>query len=173
MKETPKQYTKRILGYLEGKKPLAVQSATAGKLARLVRGLSRAQLRRRPAPGKWSIAEILAHLADVEIAVGWRLRQILSTNRVPIQAFDQDAWARAGNYARQDPRRSLADFQVVRRKNLELLRSVPERLWANYGMHQERGKETVARMVEMIAGHDLNHLGQIERIARSLRSRNK
>ncbi|MFQ5695807.1 MAG: DinB family protein [Terriglobia bacterium] len=153
---------KRILGLVEGKSPLAVQAATPRKLARLVRGISCRRLAKRSAPGKWSAAEILAHLSDTEVVGAYRIRMMLGTNGTPIQAIDQDRWARSGNYARRDPRRSLEEFRVLRRKNLELLRSLPRKKWNHYGRHQERGKETIARFVRLYAGHDLNHLRQIE-----------
>src|SRR5215471_2954286 len=83
MQETPGQYTQRILGHVQGKDPLRVQRETPKKLAALIPGLSRKQLTRKPAPGKWSIAEILAHLADTGIVVAWRLRHILATTALP------------------------------------------------------------------------------------------
>ena len=169
MQETPQQYMQRILGYTDGKEPLRVQRATAKKLAALTKGLNRKQLTRRPAPGKWSIPEILAHLADTELVAGWRLRLILSQNGTPIQAFDQDVWADTFNYGRRDPKVSLETFRVSRQNNLALLKSVPKNLWENYGMHEERGRETVTHVVRMFAGHDLNHLRQVEKIAKESR----
>jgi hypothetical protein len=166
MKETPQQYTKRILGTLGGRNPVQVQRATAARLERLTRRLTRRQMARRPAPGKWSIAEILAHLAEVEMVVGWRLRQALTQSGTPVQAFDQDAWARIGRYAQRDPRASLALFRAARACNLTLLRSLTPAEWKRYHIHQERGKETVFRTAQMIAGHDLNHLAQIARLAK-------
>jgi uncharacterized damage-inducible protein DinB len=169
MQETPKQYTKRILSYIEGQKPLRVQQATPKKIERLILRLSRQQLRKRPAPGKWSIGEILAHLAEAELVGGYRMRMILSKNGTPIQAFDQNVWARNSNYARQEPQRSLQMFRALRESNLSLLKSLPRKKWNYYGMHAERGKETITRVVQMFAGHDINHLHQIERIARQNR----
>jgi DinB superfamily len=169
MRETPKQYTKRILSYVQGQAPLRVQQATVGKIERLVRPLSRRQMRKRPAPGKWSIAEILAHLAETELVGGYRIRMILGVNGTPIQAFDQNVWARNSNYARQDPRKSLRMFRVLREANLALLKSLPRRKWSLYGIHAERGKETVARVAQMFAGHDINHLRQIQRLASEIR----
>ena len=93
MQETPQQYTQRILNYSSGKNALRVQQTTPGKLAALTRRLSPRQLKQRPAPGKWSIAEILAHLADAELVIGFRMRRILASNGTAIMAFDQDAWA--------------------------------------------------------------------------------
>jgi len=164
MQETAQQYTQRILSYSEGKDALASQQATPKKLAALLRGKTKKQLVRRPAPDKWSVVEIVAHLADAEIAISWRLRQILSSNAIPIQAYDQDVWATTFDYAHRDPKQAVEDFRVLRNSNLALLKSVPRKLWENYGIHQERGNESVAHIVRMIAGHDLNHLQQIEKI---------
>ena len=169
MRETPQQYMQRILGYIEGKDPLRVQQETARKLERLTKPLTRKQLTRQPEPGKWSVAQILAHLADTELVAGWRMRLVLGQNGTAIQAFDQDVWANTFNYARCDPKASLETFRVLRENNLALLKSVPKNLWKNYGMHQERGKETITHIVRMFAGHDLNHLGQVERIAKQSR----
>ena len=119
---------------------------------------------RRPAPDKWSVAEIVAHLADAELASSWRIRQILSKNAVPIQAYDQDVWAKTFDYAHRDPRQSLANFRTLREANVALLKSVPRKLWDNYGVHEERGNESISHIVRMVAGHDLNHLQQVQRI---------
>jgi len=173
MQETPEQYKQRILGYMEGKEPLAIQKETAKKLQRFIKPLSKKQLTTRPAPGKWSIAEILAHLADTELAASWRLRLILGSNGASVHAFDQDVWAETFNYARHDPKTSFETFRLLRQNNLDLLSSVPKNLWENYGMHQERGKETIAQIVRMFAGHDLNHLGQVEKIAKGTRKGNR
>ncbi len=161
MNETPQQYIARILGYIEGHEPMKVQRSTADKLGKLTRGIPRKKLDRRPAPDKWSVTEILAHLAETELVIGYRLRMILNTNGTPIQAFDQDAWAKTSNYAKQDPKKSIAVFRTLRSENLTLLKSIPKEKWENYGMHAERGKETIAHIFRLIAGHDLNHLGQI------------
>ncbi len=164
MSETAQQYTQRILANAQGQDPLKLQSATPKKLARLVKGVSTAKLRKRPTPDKWSVAEILAHLADVEIVVGWRMRSILGAPGTPIQAFDQDAWVMAGHYAKRDPRESIEQHRVVREANLALLKSLSPDQWKQYGQHAERGQESIERIVAMIAGHDVNHIRQIERI---------
>lgn len=117
---------------------------------------------RRPAPEKWSAVEIAAHLSDVEIAVSWRIRQTLSHNAIPTQAFDQDAWASTFDYAHRDPNASVELFRVLRAANVALLKSVPKALWDNYGVHEERGNESIAHITRLLAGHDLNHLRQIE-----------
>jgi len=167
MQETPQQYIQRILGHLEGKDPLQVQQETVKKLQKAIRPLSKKQLTQRPEPGKWSIAEILAHLADAELAGGWRMRLIIGNNGVAVQAFDQDVWAEVFSYAECDPKASLETFRVLRENNLRMLKALPENLWENYGMHSERGKETLAHIVRMFAGHDLNHLAQVEKITKA------
>jgi len=166
MKETPQQYTKRVLSYVDAKDPLKVQKNTAKKLQQLIKPLSKKQMKRRPSPDQWSIAEILAHLADVEVVGSWRMRLIMGSDGTPITAFDQDAWAKTFGYANRDPRRSLEMFRALRENNIALLKSVPKKLWKNYGMHSERGKETITQIVCMFAGHDINHLRQIEKIAK-------
>ena len=163
MPETPQEYTKRILGYVEGQEPLKVLAATPKKLQRLVNGVSPAKLRKKPAPDKWSASEVLAHLADVEIVIGWRVRSVLGAPGTPVQAYDQDAWVKAGQYEKRSPRESLDQIAAVRRANLALYKMLTPEQWKLYGTHSERGQESVGHIVRMVAGHDLNHLQQIER----------
>lgn len=169
MPETAQQYTQRIMSHSEGKDALRLQQAAPKKLAALIKGKTAKQLMKRLAPDKWSVAEILAHLSDAELAISWRLRQVLANNAIPLQAYDQDLWAKTFNYAKRDPRISLASYRTLRESNLALLKSVPRKLWDNYGVHQERGNESVNHVVKMVAGHDLNHLQQIEKILKPKR----
>ena len=164
MLESPQEYTKRMIGMLGGQNPLKIQAATPNKLGRLVGRASAAKLRKKPAPGKWSAAEIITHLADCEIVTAWRIRQILAAPGTPIQAFDQDSWAAALHYDKRDARKSLALFRAAREANLSLLKSLTPEQWNQHGMHAERGAETIEHLVGMMAGHDLNHLGQVERL---------
>jgi hypothetical protein len=164
MKETPQEYTQRILSYIEGKEPLAVQAATAERLAQLIEGVSTSELRRRPAPDKWSVSEIIAHLADGEIVGGFRVRFILGSPGSPVVAYDQDKWVTSGHYDKRDPQKSVELFRVLREANLALLESLEPDDWKQYGMHSERGKESIEHIVRMFAGHDVNHLQQIENI---------
>ena len=164
MQETPQEYTKRILGQLAGLDPLKVQAGTAKKIARLIQGVPASKLRKPPAPGKWSVGEILTHLADAEIVTGWRLRQILGAPGTPLQAYDQDSWAAAGHYAKRDPRKSLEHFAAARVANLALLKTLSPEQWKHHGIHAERGVESIEHIAQMMAGHDINHTKQIERI---------
>ena len=164
MKEPQQEYTQRILSYIEGREPLAVQVATAKRLAQLIEGVSKSELRRRPAQDKWSVSEIIAHLADGEIVGGFRVRFILGSPGSPVVAYDQDKWVTSGHYDKRDPQRSVELFRVLREANLALLESLKPEQWKQYGMHSERGKESIEHIVRMFAGHDVNHLQQIEKI---------
>ena len=164
MQETPQQYTQRILGSLEGKNTMQVLAASPRQVAHLIKGVTKKRLSKRPSPEKWSVTEMLAHLADVEIVQGFRIRLILGASGTTIQGFDQDVWARYSEYASHDPVLSLEGYRVNRERTVRLLKSLRKGMWDSYGMHSERGKETVTRVSEMMAGHDINHLKQIRAI---------
>lgn len=167
--ETPQQYTQRILAQAQDQDPIKLQSATNKKIARLIKGVPNARLRKRPTPDKWSVAEILAHLADVEIVIGCRMRSVLGDPGISIPAFDQDAWAVSGHYDKRDPGKSIELFRILREANLALLKSLTPEQWKQCGQHSERGKESVEFTVRMVAGHDVNHIHQIERILKPTR----
>jgi uncharacterized damage-inducible protein DinB len=173
MQETAPQYIQRILGYIEGEDALKVQRTTVGKLTKLIRGLTPKQLKWQPEAGKWSITEILAHLADTEIVASWRLRSVLGENGTTIQAYDQNAWAAVFQYRKRAAKASLALFRTLRENNHAMLKEIPRDKWDNYGMHQERGKETVSHLTRMFAGHDVNHVLQVERIVQQLEKKRK
>jgi hypothetical protein len=164
MPETPQQYTERILGYLGPQKPLDILKATPVKIDGLIGSVPAATLRQRPAPDKWSIGEIVVHLADAEIVVGFRIRFILGAPGSSIAAFDQDRWALACHYGVRDPRESLEAMRALRQATLGLLEALDAEQWKQHGIHSERGRETIDHTVRMLAGHDLNHLQQIERL---------
>jgi len=151
--------------YLAGQDPIPVLTTTAERLAALTQGLSGAQINRSPAPGKWSIREIAAHLADVEQVFSFRLRQTLAEDHAVIQPFDQDLWAR--RYAPYDLASALALFQAARNWNIRLLTTVTEADRRRLTTHPERGTMSFWTIVETMAGHDINHLQQIERLAQT------
>jgi hypothetical protein len=173
MQETAQQYTQRILGNVEGEDAIKVQKATVGKLKKLIHGLTPKQLKWKPEPGKWSIAEILAHLADAEIAGSWRMRLIIGASGTTVHPFDQDVWASVFEYGKRDAKHSLEVFRVLRENNLAMLKALPRESWDNFGMHLERGKETITHMARMFAGHDTNHVRQIEGITSQLKKKRK
>jgi hypothetical protein len=164
MPETAQQYTERILGYLGNQNPLKVQASTLKAIEKLIQRAPKASLKKRPAPGKWSVGEILAHLADNEIVAAFRIRIILGAPGSPLTAYDQDAWAEAFDYAKVDPAGSFATFRAVREANLSLLKRLKPDQWRSFGIHAERGEESIEKMAKLYAGHDINHLRQIEAI---------
>jgi hypothetical protein len=171
MQETPQQYTKRILDNIGDRDPWAQLAETPRRLRALTGTAGPKAIAYSPSAGRWSSAQILAHLADAEIVAAWRLRSILAKDGIDLQAFDQDTWASAFRYEQADPAESLALFEALRASNLSLLRRVDRTLHQNFGLHQERGKESVTHLVRLYAGHDLNHLGQIERLLAEARAR--
>jgi hypothetical protein len=164
MNETPQQYIQRMTANVEGMQPLAVQAATPKRIERLIKGVPVSKLRKRPAADRWSVSEILAHLGDAEIVIGFRMRLILGAPGTPIAAYDQNSWVTSGHYDQRQPRKSLEQFRAVREANLALLKSLTPEQWKHFGIHSERGQETIEHVVRMTAGHDINHLQQIERI---------
>ena len=115
------------------------------------------------APGKWTVAEILCHLADTEIAFSFRWRQALAEENHVVQPFDQDHWAR--HYATMPGEQALQAFVALRRWNSILLDRLSPGDWERRVTHPERGELTFRTLVETMAGHDLNHLKQLEKIA--------
>ena len=161
------RYAKAVLALVGGREPMSVLRDTPSAAARELDGLTPAQLRQPEAPGKWSIAQVLQHLADSDLVWGWRLRMILAHDRPAITGYDQDLWADRLHYADADPVQALDALRVLRRGNLWLLdRATPQDL-KRVGVHSERGEESVEYLVGLYAGHDLLHLRQIARIRAS------
>src|SRR6516165_10746955 len=167
MQETAEQYRQRMFVLVDGKDPVKLQSAAPARLAKLLKGVSPARARKRPSPDKWSIAEIVVHLADTEVVFGYLIRGIVGEPGTRIDGFDQDAWLAALHYDKRDIRKSFAEYRAFRQANVALLKSLTPEQWRICGMHKERGPETIETVVKMFAGHDLNHFQQIERILAS------
>ncbi len=137
-----------------------------------VASLDDATLRYKPAPDKWSILEILGHLADIEIVYGYRIRQIIADQEPTFAPIDQDDWARRLGYTEASPAELLALYKTNRRGNLRLLRRVTPDQLVQGGFHPELKRNvTLAEWVERLAGHGPNHLGQIERLKEGYSSR--
>ena len=155
-------YRKRLLGLLGERDALEALERNPEKVVAVVRKLGDAGLSRSYGPGKWTGRQVLAHLADSEVAIGFRIRQILSEDDHRIQGFDEGAWAR--RYTRVDAEAALGSYLALRRWNLELLRALEPRDLERQAVHPERGSETLGTIVRLLAGHDLNHLAQLERL---------
>ena len=159
------QYAQRLRGYLGSKDPIQSMQETLAALAALLDGVQPEIASSRPEPGKWSVSEIVAHLADAELVAGFRYRFIAGADDgVPVPAYDQDRWAAAGNYRVVPLESNLKSFLALREMNLRFLKALPEQAWSKFGMHSERGRERLRDLVQLTAGHDLNHLAQIRKI---------
>jgi hypothetical protein len=150
----------KFLGARDARQAIA---ETPARLAHLAEQLGTAGLERSTAPGKWRAREILCHLADCEVAFAFRLRQALAEPRHVIQPFDQDAWA--APYPALGAQAALDTFAALRTWNQALLAAAPAGAWSKVISHPERGDMTFGTVVETMAGHDLNHIAQLEAIA--------
>jgi hypothetical protein len=157
-------YQSRLLAYTDGKDPIAMQAETPHLLAELVEGVPAEKISARPAPAKWSVCEILAHLAEDELTTSWRYRQMIESPGVALPGFDQDLWARLGDYRAWGAQDSLQMFRLLREANLRMLGRLTSEEWESHGVHSERGPMTVRTLCRHMAGHDQNHVEQIRRI---------
>ena len=151
--------------FLDGRTLDAILRATPDEIARHLDAIGVAKSTIPPAPGKWSAAEIIAHLADCELVFAFRLRQTLAEDNHVVQPFDQEKWALT--YPGIPAAEALAVFSAMRTWNLRLLSTALPAAAKRPVTHPERGTMTFQTIVETMAGHDLNHLGQLERLAAS------
>ncbi|HEV2444314.1 MAG TPA: DinB family protein, partial [Candidatus Sulfopaludibacter sp.] len=149
--------------FLGNRNPREVIAATPQRLLHLFQAMGTGGAERSPEPGKWNTREILCHLADCEVVFAFRLRQTLAERNPVVQPFNQEFWA--ANYGAYDAQTALAAFTAARRWNLALIDSLPAEAFSRKLTHPERGEMTFQVVVETMGGHDLNHIGQIERLA--------
>jgi hypothetical protein len=147
----------------EFKKRLDAAEKSPKQVAAAVSGLPDKTLRYKPSPEKWCILEILAHLADIEIVYGYRLRQMLADKDPVIAPMDQDAWGKHLGYLEASPAEMIALYGLNRHANLKLLRRLTREDLDKSAFHPElKAAVTVADLVERMAEHGTNHLAQIE-----------
>ncbi len=154
--------TNPYASFIGGRDPLAVIRATPARIEKLMQTRDAETLNRAPAPGKWSARDIVSHLADCELVFAYRLRQALSEDRHVIQPFDQDRWA--ATYNQYEAPAALAVFSAVRQWNLVFIAGLKPEALAKPLNHPERGDMTIRVVIETMAGHDSNHLLQLEKI---------
>jgi hypothetical protein len=148
--------------FLDGRTLDAILASTSNEIANCLEAMG-PKAGTRPAPGKWNAAEIVCHLADCELVFGFRLRQTLAEDGPTIQPFDQDKWAAI--YSGVPAEQALEAFTALRQWNLRMIRGALPAAAERKMTHPERGTMTFKTVVETMAGHDLNHLGQLRRIA--------
>lgn len=157
--------------FLAHRDPLTVAAATPAKIVSLIRGLTPRQLSKRPAPNKWSIQEIIGHLAETEMVMCCRARWIAFEEHPTLVPFDQEKWA-AGRAPEKEPlAEALERFRLLRRSQIRLFRNASRKDFRRTGFHPERGVVTLQEQLETLAGHDLNHLAQIQRLATQHKAR--
>jgi hypothetical protein len=149
--------------FLDGRPVETILSDTAATIAGYLDKIGGEKVSEAPAPGKWSPAAIVSHLADCEIVFGFRLRQTLAEDGPTIQPFDQDKWA--ARYGDLPASAALEAFRALRNWNLTMIHHALPHAADRIMTHPERGTMTFKTVVETMAGHDLNHLGQLRRIA--------
>ena len=149
--------------------PVQVISATPARIQALIRGLSPKKLSTRPNPGKWSIQEIINHLTETEMVMCCRARWIAFEDKPTLVPFDQEKWAKGWAREKEPVAATLERLRILRKSHLRLFKSVPKADFKRTGFHPERGVVSLKEQLETVAGHDLNHLGQIQRLAASLK----
>ena len=142
------------------------------KVIAFVQPLDEATLRHRSDPQKWCALEIMAHLADVELIYGFRIRQIYVQPGSTIAPVDQDGWARSLHYLEQNVPELIERYRVNRRANVRLLRQLTLDDLKKSAWHPEYNDNfSLADLLKFMRGHDLNHLAQMQRLAEHARAR--
>jgi hypothetical protein len=149
--------------FLGERNPLEVLEETRQSIPLIAQKLGPEGLKRSYAPGKWTASQVLAHLADTEIAFGFRVRQIISEPQLPIQPFDENQWAR--RYDAADGLEAATTFQALRGWNLSLFRILEMDDLEKEAIHPANGPQKAGTVIRVMAGHTLNHLAQLEKIA--------
>jgi len=162
-------YINSLLQALGSREPLTVMAETPEALRRTVAELSREQDGTPERPGKWSVRQVVQHLADSELVGGFRFRMVLAHDAPELPPYDQDLWADRLRYQDSELATALEDFAMLRALNLRVLRrATPEDLKNRVMRHAERGDEPLGYMLSLYAGHDLVHLAQIRRIRQAI-----
>ena len=163
-KDAAARYVQSLLEVLGDRDPIEVLSGLDLSLDRSTSGLTLTQLAQPEKSGKWSVTDVVQHLADSELVTSYRIRMILASDTPDIQGYDQDAWAQRLRYAQSSLADALTQIRVLRTRNLELLRRLQPDEWERTGTHSERGRESIRHITKLQAAHDLVHLRQIARI---------
>ena len=163
-KDSAAQYVQAIFDLLGDKEPLEVLQQTPERLAEVIKDTRLETILEPEEPGKWSIGEVIRHLADSELVWGYRIRSVMAEDKPALVGYDQDKWASRLKYSDSDPMDALHLFQALRKTHLQMLAGMTEADLARTAVHVERGEESIALMIKLYAGHDLAHLRQINRI---------
>ena len=163
-RESAAAYVAALLDLLGDRDPMAVQRELLPELRRFTADLGEADLRRPEAPGKWSVLQVVDHLADQEMVNAFRLRSIVAEERPPLRGYDQDRWATRLRYGETPLAEVLDLLAALRERNLRLYAALREEELDRVGLHDERGEESARRLRALTAAHDLLHRRQLARI---------
>ncbi len=166
--EDAPSYTAGLIQALGDRDPLEILREMPQALANAIDRLSPELLAKHERPGKWSIVQVIQHLADSDMIGGVRMRMVLAHERPEIIGYDQDLWANRLNYRDANPEDALREFSTIRRANVRLLEKTSGEDRNRVGVHSERGEESISRMMQLYAGHDIVHLRQVARIRKAV-----
>lgn len=161
-------YIDSILQALGSRDPLEVLAEMPGALRQAVAGLTPQQEATPERPGKWSVRQVVQHLADSELVGGFRFRMVIAHDAPELPGYDQDLWAERLGYQESDLATALEEFTALRHANLRLLRRATSEDLRRVMRHAERGEESLGHLIKLYAGHDLVHLAQIRRIRQAI-----
>jgi len=162
--ETSAAYVRAVLELVGDRDPLSILGETPARIIRVLDGVPQDALYVEEEPGKWSVAQVVQHLADSELVWGCRLRRILAETRPALHGYDQDEWSVRLGYDEVELEDAMDLFVPLRRSNLRLLRRAGPEEMDRTAVHAERGEADLSTLIRLNAGHDLAHLRQIERI---------
>ena len=162
-------YVRALMDVLGSRPPLEVLNELVPWLAERTQEVDDSTLRRPEAPGKWSVVEVIQHLADSDLVFAYRLRMIITQDQPPLPGYDQDRWANQLGYRDVPLDLALSQLRGLRVPNLRLIRAMSPQQLERVGMHSERGPESAAHLLKLMAAHDLVHRRQIERVLATVR----
>ena len=142
--------------------PVASLAETPERLRTAVERFRASELELSLAPGKWTVRQILVHLAQTELAVALRARMALTTHHYTVQPFNQDDWMAID--ASSDGLAAFRAYYTLRQWTLALYRSLDAADRTRQLLHPEHGEVTVEWLLGMLAGHERHHAEQIEQI---------
>lgn len=162
-------YVRSLLDLLGPREPIEVMAELVSWLEVRLRGVAEGVVRRPEAPGKWSVLQVIQHLADSDLVAGYRTRMMLAADRPALAGYDQDRWASELHYDQVPPSLALGQLRGLRAANLHLWKHLSQQQMERMGIHSERGPESVGHLLRLMAAHDLVHRRQIDRILSSAR----
>jgi DinB superfamily len=157
-------YVRALLDLLGSRDPIEVLAELIPSIEERIRSVDERTLRRPERAGKWSAIQVIQHLADSELVTGFRVRMVLTEDRPQLQGYDQDRWASEFHYSEVTVTQALEQLRGLRAANLRLWKQLGPAQLERTGLHSERGPESVAHIIRLMAAHDLVHRRQLDRV---------